>query len=153
MAHFWRIRRRLLWHLRRDPWMWGLQAMNVLGGLARYATYLGLVLVLAPPVLVFWAEVVWPPAGEPPPRLPFPVPEGGLPAEGGPVLGLLGGIGLAWLVMLDLLLGWRLSRCQNVFVARAERLAWAVLDAETPEEPPAAQSHPRTTEKNRESPM
>lgn len=128
-ARFRVMRRRLLRPLRRDPRLWLLQGGNILGGLARYALFLGGFLVLAPPVLVFWAGVCWP-VGDPPPRLSLPVPEGGPPVEGIPGLWSLGGICLAWLVMLDILLGWRLSRFRNVFVARAERIAWAVVDEE-----------------------
>ena len=62
---------------------------------------LGLFLGLAPPVLAFWEPVVWPAVV---------------------VVGLLG------LLLVDRLLGHRLSRLRNVFVERAERIAWAVVD-------------------------
>ena len=120
-ARFDVLRARLLRHLVRDLRMWLLQGGNVLGGLARYATYLGLFLVLAPPVLVFWAGVLWP-AADPPPRLSLPV------LEGAPTRWTVVVVCLTGLVLLDILLGWRLSRFRNVFVERAERIAWAVVD-------------------------
>lgn len=128
-ARFWRIRRLLLRHLVRDTRMWGWQGANVLYGLLRYALFLGVFLVLAPPVLVFWEPFLWPVADSPP-RLPLPAPEGGPPVGGVPALGSLGVICLLWLAMLDILCGHRLSRWRNVFVAKAERVAWAVVDAE-----------------------
>lgn len=81
----------------------------------RGLTRLGLFLGLAPPVLAFWEPVVWPAVV---------------------VVGFLG------LLLLDRLLGQRLSGFRNVFVDTAERLAWVVVAMETPEEPPAARSHP-----------
>jgi hypothetical protein len=130
-ARFGVIRRRLLRHLLRDPWMWGWQGWNVLVGLARYALFLGVFLVLAPPILAFWGSVLWP-AAAPLPRLPLPAPESGPPVGGVPVLGSLGVLGLLWLVMLDILCGYRLSRWSNVFMARATRIAWVIVDAEPP---------------------
>ena len=131
------IRRRLLRHVLRDPRMWVWQGGNVLVGLVRYALFLGVFLVLAPPVLVFWESVLWP-AAAPLPRLPLPAPESRPPVEGVPAFLSLGVICLLWLVMLDILCGHCLSRWRNVFVAKAERIAWAVVDAEPPEELPTA---------------
>jgi hypothetical protein len=130
-ARFDGIRSRLLRHLVRDPRMWLRQGGNVLAGLMRYALVTGLFLALAPPVLVFWEGVLWPVA-EPPPPLPLPAPEGEPPVGGRPALWVLGVLCLLCLVMLDILCGYRLSRWRNVFVATAERLAWAVVDAEPP---------------------
>jgi hypothetical protein len=66
---------------------------------------LGLGLALAPPVLAFWEPVGWP---------------------------AVVGVGFLGLVLLDLLLGQRLSGCRNVFVDKAERLAWVAVAAEPP---------------------
>ena len=132
-ARFDVIRGLLLQQLRRDVRMWLLQGGNLLRGVARYALVTGLVLVLAPPVLVFWESFLWPVA-DPSPRLPLPAPESGPPGGGVPALGSLGVICLLWLVLLDILYGHRLSRWRNVFVDQAERIAWAVVDAEAPKE-------------------
>jgi hypothetical protein len=94
------IRSRLLRHLIRDPQMWRLQGRNGLRGLARLGV---LGLAPAPPVLAFWEPVVWP---------------------------AVVGIGCLGLLLLDRLLGQRLSGWRNVFVARAERIAWAVVATE-----------------------
>jgi hypothetical protein len=111
-ARFGVIRSRLLRHLRRDPCMWQLQGRNILRGLAR----LGMLgLAPAPPVLAFWEPGRWP---------------------------VVLGVGYLGLLLVDRLLGQRLSRFRNVFVDQAERLAWVVVALETPEEPPAARSHP-----------
>jgi hypothetical protein len=120
-ARFGVIRARLLRQLRRDPWMWVLQGGNVLRGLARSGVYLGLFLVLVPPVLSFWEGVLWAPADTPP--------------RGSEVVSTWVWRGLLWLmgvVLADLLLGCRLSRVRNVFVDTAERMAWAVVDAAPP---------------------
>ena len=98
------LRSRLLRHLVRDPRLWLEQGRNSLQGLAR----LGLLgLAPAPPVLAFWDPVRWP-----------------------AVLG----VGFLGLLLVDRLLGQRLSGFRNVFVDTAERIAWAVLAAETPDE-------------------
>ena len=73
----------------------------------RGLTRLGLFLGLAPPVLAFWDPVRWP-----------------------AVLG----VGFLGLLLVDRLLGQRLSGFRNVFVDTAERIAWAVLAGETPDE-------------------
>jgi hypothetical protein len=104
------IRRRLLRHLVRAPQMWRLQGRNVLRGLARLGV---LGRGLAPPVLAFWEPCRWP------------------AVVGGGVLGLL---------LVDRLLGQRLSRFRNVFVERSERVAWAVV---TTELAAASQTAPR----------
>jgi hypothetical protein len=122
-ARFDGIRELLLQQLRRDVRMWLLQGGNVLRGLMRYALVTGLFLALVPPVLVFWEPFLWPVA-DTPPRLPLPAPEGAPALWHGVVIGLLG------LVLLDILLGCRLSRFRNVFVEKAERVAWAVVTAE-----------------------
>jgi hypothetical protein len=116
--------------------MWVWQGGNVLVGLVRYALFLGVFLVLAPPVLVFWESVLWP-AAAPLPRLPLPAPESEPPGGGVPALWSLGVLCLLWLGMLDILCGHRLSHWRNVFVAKAERIAWAVVDAEFPAAGPA----------------
>jgi hypothetical protein len=98
------LRSRLLRHLVRDPSLWLEQGRNSLQGLAR----LGLLgLAPAPSVLAFWDPVRWP-----------------------AVLG----VGFLGLLLVDRLLGQRLSGFRNVFVDTAERIAWAVLAAETPDE-------------------
>jgi hypothetical protein len=82
----------------------------------RGLTRLGLFLGLAPPVLAFWEPVVWPAVV---------------------VVGCLG------LLLVDRLLGKRLSRFRNVFIDKAERIAWTVVATEPsaaagPAEPPGS---------------
>jgi hypothetical protein len=118
-ARFGVLRHRLLRQCLRDPSLWLLQGRTVLRVLARYALYLGLFLVLAPPILGFWEAVMWP-------------ADSAAAAPDGILMRWLHR-GLLWLlglVLVDLLLGCRLSRFRNIFVATAERLAWAVVDEE-----------------------